>query len=171
MKDFSKTMDRHLQLIPYLFKELFHGIRGKERRKINPQGKGGRLLPLIVCLTLSSFLFSPCPTSSGVPVIPNKAAIEGIVMEYCITSSGLLEINPEQPLYKLTISMEAIKDVEGFPNFLKGKEGQILVFFTKERTSPEFFGKRIKAHSEYRGDETGGRFWIRDLEIIKKGGL
>jgi hypothetical protein len=118
----------------------------------------------LLTVLLVFYMFS---LSSGAPVIPNSAVLEGTVMEYCITSSGILNIVPEQPLYKLTISVEVIKNLEGSPNFLKGKEGQVVTFFTKAKTSSELFGKRIKASAEYKGDERGGRFWINTIETMK----
>lgn len=106
--------------------------------------------------------------ADAVPVIPNEAILRGTVMEYCLTSSTLSGISPEQVLYKLLISVEETEDVERYPNLLKGKKGQVLTFFTKENLSLEVFGKRIKARVKYMGDEKGGRFWINSIEIIKK---
>jgi hypothetical protein len=125
------------------------------------------LLPLI-SLILLLFLFSP---SYGAPVMPNKAILEGTVKEYCSGSSELWDIKPEQVIYKLSISVEVVRDSEVFPNFLKGKEGQLQSFFTKEKISPELLNKRVRAEVEYRGDEKGGRFWIRAIEIINGGPL
>ncbi|MBI5057602.1 MAG: hypothetical protein HZB61_13390 [Nitrospirae bacterium] len=106
--------------------------------------------------------------SSAVPVIPNKAALVGTVREYSIGSSSLYGMSPEQTIYKLTISVEASEDIEDFTNFLKGKEGQTLTFFTKVNPSPEVYGKRIKAHVYYSGDERGGKFWIhKNIEVLK----
>jgi len=97
--------------------------------------------------------------------------LEGTVKEYCAGSSELWDIKPEQVIYKLTISVEIVRDSEGFPNFLKGKEGQLQSFLTKEKISPELLNKRVRAEVEYRGDEKGGRFWIRAIEIINGGPL
>jgi len=105
--------------------------------------------------------------ANAVPVIPNEAILTGTIKEYCLTSASLSGISPEQILYRLVISVEEVEDVKGYPNFLKGKESQTLPFFTKEKPSSDLFGKRIKAHVKYMGDERGGRFWIRNIEIIK----
>ncbi|MBT9169064.1 MAG: hypothetical protein DDT19_02416 [Syntrophomonadaceae bacterium] len=117
----------------------------------------------IVLICVSIFTFS---ISYGVPVVPNKAVLEGTVKESCISSAGILGISPEQVIYKLTISVESTKDVGDFPNFLKGKEGQNQTFYTKEKPSSELFGKRIRAQAEYIGDERKGRFWIKSIEIL-----
>lgn len=117
---------------------------------------------IVIALILSCNLLA-----DAVPVIPNVAILRGTVMEYCLTSSILSGISPEQVLYKVVISVEEVEDVKGYPNFLKGKEGQNLTFFTKEKISMELFGKRIKAEVEYKGDERGCRFWIKDIGIIK----
>lgn len=105
--------------------------------------------------------------ANSVPVIPNKAVLRGTVMEYCVTSSSLSGISPEQVLYKLVISVDEVTDVEGYPNFLKGKEGQSVTFYSKEKQTSELFGKKVKALVEYKGDERGGLFWIKHIEIIK----
>jgi hypothetical protein len=53
------------------------------------------------------------------------------------------------------------------PNLLKGKEGQDITFYTKERLSSDIFGKEIKAEVSYMGDEHGGRWWVRNYKICK----
>lgn len=105
--------------------------------------------------------------ANSVPVIPNEAVLRGTVMEYCVTLSSLSGISPEQVLYKLVISVDEVKDVEGYPNFLKGKEGQSVTFYSKEKQPSELFGENVKALVEYKGDERGGLFWVKDIEIIK----
>ncbi len=100
------------------------------------------------------------------PVIPNKAALKGTVIEYCLISSGLEGISPEQILSKLVIYMEEVEDVKDYPNFLRGKEGQSITFYSKKKQPSELYGKRIKALVEYKGDERGSRFWIKHIEII-----
>ena len=121
-----------------------------------------------VCSTLFVFLFSAFSMSSAVSVIPNKAGLVGTVREYSAGSSSLYGMSPEQTIYKLTIMIEATEDIEGFTNFLKGKEGQILTFFTKVNPSIEVYGKRIKAQVSYSGDERGGGFWIdKNIEVLK----
>ena len=123
---------------------------------------------IVVCLTFFVFLFSAFFMSSAVPVIPNKAVLVGTVREYSAGSSSLYGMSPEQTIYKLTIMVEASEDIEDFTNFLKGKEGQILTFFTKADPTIEVYGKRIKARVSYSGDERGGSFWIhKNIEIIK----
>lgn len=112
-------------------------------------------------------LLSLSASVNAVPVIPNKAFLTGIVKEYCLTSSGFNGIVPEQTLFKLTIFIDKAEDVEGHPNFLKGKEGQTIPFFTKEKPNLEIYGERVKAIIEYKGDERGGLFWIKDIEIVK----
>lgn len=123
---------------------------------------------IIICLTFFAFLFSTSSMSSAVPVIPNKAVLVGTVREYSIGSSSLYGMSPEQTIYKLTIIVEASEDIEDYSNFLKGKEGQTLTFFTKVNPSIEVYGKKIKAHVSYSGDERGGRFWIhKNIEILQ----
>ncbi|MBI4848653.1 MAG: hypothetical protein HY808_08790 [Nitrospirae bacterium] len=122
----------------------------------------------IVCLTFFAFLFSAFSVASAVSVVPNKAVLIGTVREYSVGSSSLYGMGPEQTIYKLTIMVEASENIEDVTNFLKGKEGQTLTFFTKINPSVEVYGKRIKAHVFYSGDERGGSFWIKNnIEVLK----
>ena len=100
-------------------------------------------------------------------VVPNEAFLKGIVLEYCVTSSSTLGIKPEQALYKVLVSIEETGAVKEFPGFLKGKEGQALTFYSRETMSTEFYGKRIKALVTYEGDEKGGFYWIKQIEIVQ----
>ena len=105
----------------------------------------------------------------AVPVAPNTAILEGTVKEYCAGSSDLWDIRPVQIIYKVTVVVEGIGKSGDSPSFLRGKENQMLSFFTKENISPELLNKRIKAEVEFRGDEKGGRFWIRNIQILQEG--
>lgn len=112
------------------------------------------------------FLLYILVSADAVPVMPNETAVKGHVEEYCLTSSKLLGIKPERVLYKLVISVSDVEDIKG-PNFLKGKEGQLVTLYSKEELSSKFYGEKIKAIVEYKGDERGGLFWIKRVEIIK----
>lgn len=120
-------------------------------------------------ITISFFFLPLYSLSYGVPAIPNRAILEGTVKEYCAGSSQLWNIEPEQVIFKLTVLVQGVHDSEVVPNFLKDKEGQMLAFFTKETILPELLYKRIKAEVEYRGDEKGGRFWIRNIQVLQEG--
>ncbi|MEK7846747.1 MAG: hypothetical protein AAB257_07280 [Nitrospinota bacterium] len=126
-----------------------------------PSRAGG--LPIIIIITLLAFTVS----AHAVPVMTNKAVIEGTVSGYCLESSAIEGIRPEQVLYKIVISVEEVMDVEDYPNFLRDKKGESVIFYSKFKQPPEIFGKRIKAVVEYKGDERGGLFWIKALEVIK----
>lgn len=97
--------------------------------------------------------------------MPNETIVKGNVEEYSLTSSKLLEIKPDMVLYRLVILIEKTENVKG-PNFLKSKEGQFVTLYSKEELSSEFYGKKIKATVEYRGDERGGLFWIKQIEVV-----
>ena len=112
------------------------------------------------------FLLYILVSADAVPVMPNETAVKGHVEEYCLTSSRLLGIKPEIVLYKLVISVSIVEDIKG-PNFLKGKEGQLVILYSKEELSSKYYGEKIKAIVEYKGDERGGLFWIKQIEIIK----
>lgn len=112
------------------------------------------------------FLLYILVSADAVPVMPNETAVKGQVEEYCLTSSKLLGIKPEIVLYKLVISVFNVEAIKG-PNFLKGKEGQLVTLYSKEELSSKLYREKIKAIVEYRGDEKGGLFWIKQIEIIK----
>ena len=124
-----------------------------------------RAIITTIAVFVISFVFNAA--AGAVPMIPNEAAIQGVVEEYCLTKAGLLGISPEQMLYKLAISVRTIEDIKDYPNFLRGKEGQSIIFYSKENQSSELFGKEVKAVVEYRGDERGGLFWIKNIEVVK----
>ncbi len=105
--------------------------------------------------------------SISAPVIPNESVVNGTVVEYSIVSSHLIGIKPEQIIYNLTINIESAKSVNDRPNFLNNKEGQNIQFYSREKLSPELFGKKIKAVATYTGDEKGGLYWIKYIETIK----
>ena len=116
---------------------------------------------LCMCLVFSS-------PAWGVPSIENRAVLHGKVLEYSITSSSLLNIKPEQTLYKLVIAVESTETIKAYPDFLRSRVGTSVTMYSRQKLSPELFGKQIKAIAEYRGDERGGLFWIRTIEETVK---
>lgn len=124
-----------------------------------------RIVPLTVFSVV--FLLFVVGRVTGGPVIPNGALITGVILEYRIVSSRLLGIQPDQTLYKLTIHLESSEDIAGMPNLLKGKEGEDITFYTKEKFPSDIFGKKVKAEVSYRGDEHGGRWWTRSIKILE----
>jgi hypothetical protein len=87
------------------------------------------LIPAVVFLLLAMG-----GKSVSVPVIQNECIIEGTVAEYAIVSSRLINIEPDQVLYRLVITVQSAKKIDNQPNFLSGKEGQEISFLTKEDT-------------------------------------
>ncbi len=126
---------------------------------------------LTIVFLISLIFFFPivgsCASLLSVPVVPNESVIEGVISEYAILSSRIINIRPDQVLYRLTIYIESSENIGNKPDFFSGREGQDIRFYTKEKLSPEIFGKKIKAKVRYKGDERGGMFWIRNIEIIR----
>lgn len=120
-----------------------------------------KIVAIIVFISLAS------STAIAVTAVPNEAVAKGTVIEYAISSAGRSGDRPGPGLYKIVVKVEAVEDSGDAPNFLRGKEGQEISFWSKARLAPELFGKRIKAIVEYRGDERGGKFWIRSVDIIR----
>lgn len=93
--------------------------------------------------------------------LPNKAILDVTVIDVVI-----LEDSMPFKVCKITGYIHEIKDVEGFPNRLRGYEGSKIDFFTKELLSGNIVGKRVHATLEYRGDERGGAWWATFIKII-----
>jgi hypothetical protein len=105
----------------------------------------------------------------SVPVMPNESAVEGTVYEYAIVSSRLVNVAPEQTLYRVTIRVESTDTIGGGADFLEGRMGKDVQFYSREKIPPEVFGKRVRAKVTFRGDERGGTFWIRDIQTAEEG--
>ena len=104
----------------------------------------------------------------AVPAAPNASVAKGRVIEYSITSSpGRSHERPAPPQYKIVVHVEATEDVSGEINFLRERVGEDIPFWSKVKLSPNLFSRKISAVVEYRGDEHGGMFWIKKIEIIK----
>ena len=103
---------------------------------------------------------------SAVPVMPNAALIKGTVLESEAISSNLLGIQPEQTIYRLLIHVISSEDVCEMANFVKGKEGKDMAFYTKKPLPPDIAKRGIKARVSYRGDEREGLWWILEMEIL-----
>lgn len=117
---------------------------------------------ILICLFLSIGAIN----SFSVPAAPNEYVIEGTVQEYSIVSSNMLNILPEQTLYRLTIFIESYIKFETEAGFLSDKKGKALQFYSKEKISPEIFGNRVRGKVRYAGDERGGLYWIKEINII-----
>ncbi len=105
-------------------------------------------------------------TVNAASVMPNAALIQGTISESEEISSSLLGIQPEQTVYKVLIHVVCSKDVDNMQNFLKGKEGEDMVFYSKRPLPSDIAKKRVKARVSYRGDERGGLWWILEMEIL-----
>ncbi len=100
----------------------------------------------------------------AVTVIPNASIVTGKVLGYSILSSSILDIKPVMPIYRLEVLVETSEEVKGMRNFTRDKVENLLSFYSKEKLSTELFSKVISVRVTYRGDEKGGKFWIRDMK-------
>jgi len=105
--------------------------------------------------------------SKSVPVVPNESIVTARVLGCCVISSSILDIKPDQNMYKLELLIHRSQDVKPRRNFTMDKVGKVLSVYSKEKLLPELFNKVINAHVTYRGDERGGRFWIWDIKVLK----
>ena len=106
--------------------------------------------------------------ANAVPIAPNETIIRGTVVEYAITSSKLLGIEPDQTLYRLIVAIEEVEAVNSFSNSLKGPKGQSIILYSKEKQPEHITGRKITAVIEYAGDERGGLWWIQDVVLVIK---
>jgi len=120
-----------------------------------------------LCLVLISlFLSFNTKYCIAVPAVPNESVIEGTVQEFSIVSSNLLNIMPEQTLYRLTILIESYENADTDADYLSDKKGKTVQLYSKDKISPEIFGKRVWVKVRYSGDERGGLYWIKEISVI-----
>ncbi|MEE8380308.1 MAG: hypothetical protein V3R78_00330 [Thermodesulfobacteriota bacterium] len=100
----------------------------------------------------------------SVPVIPNESIVTGKVLAYSVLSSSILDIQPVMTVYRLQILVGRSEEVKGMRNFTKDKVNKLLSVYSKKELSAELFSKVISVRVTYRGDEKGGKFWIRDMK-------
>jgi hypothetical protein len=142
-------------------------LRLKKRSSALPVANKTAFITVIGSIfVFTAFFLSIASAADCVPAAPNETIIEGDVLESCVASSSIYDISPRQVLYKFLIQIEKTEEELNMPNFLKVKEGQKIEVFTKMRPSQEVFGAKIRAKAEFIGDERGGRYWIKSIEII-----
>ena len=116
---------------------------------------------------IPSLLLLAGEAGGAVSAVSNESVIEGVVSEYTIISSSLVDIKPEQVIYRLNIKITLSHSTGEGPDLLFNMIGHDVHFFSKQVLSPELYGKRIKAKARYKGDERGRSCWISDIEVIK----
>ncbi|MBL7050451.1 MAG: hypothetical protein ISR96_13135 [Nitrospira sp.] len=126
-----------------------------------------KLILLFVTLGLTaSYIFAVGDVSNAVPAISNESLIEGVVSEYAIITSDLVDIKPAQTLYRLTIIVTSSRNIGEGPDYLSDMTGQGISLLSKKKLSPELFGRKVKVKARYKGDERGGTLWISNIEAI-----
>jgi hypothetical protein len=102
----------------------------------------------------------PSPASADSGLTANRAVLFGTILDVVILPSMQPGFSPAKEWLRLVIQVEATTEVKGYPNYLQGKEGGPLTFFTENR-SPLFKpGNKVRALVEYRGDKNSRFFWI-----------
>ncbi len=99
------------------------------------------------------------PSKGGTAVIPNISLITGKVLKYGKENVSYINI--------ITVSIDSVIDYGNKPNFLRGKEGQEIIFYSKEDLSQEIVNKKISGEASFRGDEGGGKWWLSNIKIIQ----
>jgi len=112
------------------------------------------------------------PTRQKVHVKPSKSPLSeetpqddqtliiGTISEISPFAPEELGLPPGKKTYKLIIRLEETKGIKGYPNILKGREGDSIAVFSK--SGPPFYkpGMKITAVIEYRGNRFNRLFWI-----------
>jgi hypothetical protein len=108
------------------------------------------------------------PMNSGKPPLSentpkaDQTLIKGTISEISPFAPEELGLPPGKKTYKLIIRLEETKEIKGYPNILKGREGDTITVFSE--TGPPFYkaGIKISAVAEYRGNRFNRLFWINN---------
>ena len=123
------------------------------------------LLFILIILLLS--VLTPIKTVLAVSAVPNQSVVIGKVVKCSITSSSVLNIEPDQKIYSITLNVESSEGVYQGTDFLDDNIGEYVRFFSKSDLSRNLFGRKVKAIVSFKGDERGGKFWIVSIEVIE----
>lgn len=119
----------------------------------------------LVVLVSFFVLFIFIGSCNSVPVAPNESMVEGVVSEYAVLSSRIVDVKPAMTLYRITVKVGSTGKIGRGPDFLRDKIGQDVQFYSKEKMPADVFEKKVKIKVTFRGDERGGMFWIREIQI------
>ncbi len=107
--------------------------------------------------------FSKCvectSTKGGTPVIPNISLVTGKVLKYEKETTDTISI--------INVLIESIQDYGNRPNLLRGREGEMIIFYSKEDISHNIQNQKISGEASFRGDEHGGKWWLNNIRVIK----
>jgi hypothetical protein len=87
----------------------------------------------------------------------NETFITGNAVEYGVLSSRLLNIQPEQTIYKLTITVISSQEIAGIPSLLKVKEGEQYYRLLQVCSFSGFVWQKDQDGSTSRKAESQGR--------------
>ncbi len=102
----------------------------------------------------------PLLTVFAVSPLSQTEKVEGCVVEYSVLSGKLLNIEPDMPVYRITLHLKGEKK----PAFAKGP---ILSVLSKGSVPPWIFGRLIKADITFRGSKERGNYWLESISVIK----
>ncbi len=104
---------------------------------------------------------SSAPGGGGAaPVAPNQTLLKGTIGCVWEVQASTLNIQPEMPIYIAEVEIVEANDVAGFMNQLTGQTGQTIKIFSKTPIPPDVSGQTIEVEVAFRGDETGGNYWV-----------
>jgi hypothetical protein len=121
------------------------------------------LFPVLLASIHLIVSVSPLP-AQGAPVAPNEASILAELLALDPVHSSALHIEPPQTFTRFRLKILSVTGVPGLPNPVHGREGQIIEALSRETASGIAIGRTVRATVAFRGDERGGRFWLRDIE-------
>lgn len=124
----------------------------------------GRALAAILVLTVGATVGLSQPF--GVPVAPNDSVVIGRVLGYCVLDSSVLGMTPTRVLYSLVLFVAESIDVANMVNFTKAQVGKVIRAYSRDPIDAGLLNTTIQARVRFEGDELGGNFWIRDIQVL-----
>lgn len=107
--------------------------------------------------------FSECvectSTKGEASVIPNISLVIGKVLKYEKGAADNISI--------IDVLIESVQNYGNRPNLLRGREGERIIFYSKEDISHNILNQKISGEASFRGDEHGGKWWLNNIKVIK----
>ena len=163
------ALGSHMPTMQYLEREKEAEVLvGTREIRTSVPRRSSRLMAIVLGLVV---LIHPLAMSGnahgqlGTPIVPNASLVTAEVLRYSILSSSLLDIEPEQTLYSLTLAVLVSEQVDA-RTISVVKVGDVLEVFSKEELCPNLFKRTIRGTVRLVADEWGQRYWIQEIHVL-----
>ena len=163
------TLGSHTLTLQYVEREkgVEMPVAARETRASVPR-RSSCVIAIVIALVavihpLSRDVVVHCQQS--VPIVPNASLVTAEVLRYSILSSLLLDMEPEQALYSLTLAVLASEQVDA-RTISVVKVGDVLEVFSKDELCPNLFKRTIRGTVRLVADEWGQRYWIQEIHVL-----